>query len=923
MNTNKVGLHVAANCGGCGGIDAYWRRLDEAGIPFTVYSANDAGLLVAAAKHSRATLVYRDVVASTVDPSDYSRNPATTGYAYWEATKLKLPNSIKGLSERYWIELLNEPGREPEQADWVGWLMFHMAGYALKEGYRVMGPGWAPGNPEPEAWESAGWRAYLELCAANRDRAAVSLHEYALDNDIHHGEPWLIGRFRQLYLACGRMGVRVPRIFITECGWTLNSMPPNAQAKDDIDYLARMYADYPEIVSAHLWTLQSGRGNGYLPQRLNALLPWLTEYTLTMRFPDVEPEEPTEPLPVSNQLFNPSFEDGWTDADTFPGQHPKGWRVEWNMGEGYDNPHSEWPYQLGEGVHKSSAMLPASERTTYIWDGEWTYKLFAGQRCFWARLKQAVELTPGRYRLATPVWVDCYRWVGKKDYAVEPWQAERMVKVNGVTVQPWSLMVSGTRSPNVTEFDHAGGVCELAIHFRCNWPISNNLWLDGWSLEAVTVAEPPPPGKHKAIVVKLPQDMSEEEWLAAAKYAFGFRHTMTASHDDMMTALRGGSAESYVKLAYPERQRDVEELVRAAGYGVAPIFETKPAEFRLANPLPMSPLYVNSPFNHPRDYGLHEGIDLAAKLGNMVVAACGGVVESVRSTDPGTGYGKYVRVRSEVDTVTWKVWYAHLDRISVTVGKVLKTGDEIGFAGSSGNSTGPHLHLTVQRIPGGASGYAVDSVVDPAPLLGLAASSLPGLEIDLLPYLRGDGRLYDVRHASGATETFQTQSGSGNVFYQVKNAQWEELSVDETYIWRGTDTSPGPDSQGVQRFYRQWEADKPMARWCLRRMSVGQEFVAAQPHNVQFYRKDDCRPLKENSGIATNRIKLIARHGSVTWGSLVINDVLELRSPHETYYYARGHGLVAWGANWGTSHIVRVYQRGDRADLVREKLNCS
>lgn len=744
MNTNKVGLHVAANCGGCGGIDAYWRRLDEAGIPFTVYSANDAGLLVAAAKHSRATLVYRDVVASTVDPADYSRDPATAGYAYWEATKLKLPNSIKELKGRCWIELLNEPGREPEQADWVGRLMVHMAGHALREGYRVMGPGWAPGNPEPEAWQSAGWRAYLELSAANPDRAAVSLHEYALDNDIHHGEPWLIGRFRQLYFACGRMGVRVPRIFITECGWTLNSMPSDAQAKDDIDYLASMYADYPEIVSAHLWTLQSGRGNGDLPRRLNALLPWLTEYTLTTRFPDVEPDNPTEPIPVSNQLFNPSFENGWTDADTFPGQHPKGWRVEWNIGADYDNPHSEWPYQLGEGVHKSSAMLPASERTTFIWDGEWTYKLFAGQRCFWARLKQVAELTPGRYRLVTPVWVDCYRWVGQKDYKVEPRQAETMVKVNGVTVKPWTPMVAGTRSSNVTEWDHAGGACDLAIHFRCNWPISNNLWLDGWSLEAVAVVAPPAPGKHKAIVVKLPQDMSETEWLEVAKYAYAFRHTMTASHDDMITVLRGGSADSYVKAAFPERQQDVDRLVREAGYSVVPIFD-QAAAFRLTNPIPARALVVNSPFNHPRDYGLHEGLDLAAAHGDIVVAAVGGIVESVRTTDPGTGYGKYARVRSQVGDVVWKVWYAHLDRVSPAVGAVLKAGDALGVAGSTGNSTGIHLHLTVQRIPGGASGYAVDSVVDPAPLLGLPAGVLPGPAIDLLPYLPGDGRLMEEK----------------------------------------------------------------------------------------------------------------------------------------------------------------------------------
>lgn len=289
---SKIGLHVAANCGGCAGIESYWQSLEAAGVPFTVYSANDAGLIVAGSKYSKANLVYRDVVASTVDPADYGRDPATEAYAYWEATKLKLPNSIKELKGRCRIELLNEPGREPRQADWVGWLMYHMAGYAIKEGYRVMGPGWAPGNPEPEAWSSAGWRAYLGLCAEKPDWAAVSLHEYSLDNDIHHLEPWLVGRFRFLLEACAVMGITPPRIWITECGWTLNSMPTDAQAKADIAYLAKLYAGQAEIQAASLWTLQSGAGNGNLPQRLNALISWLTQFSVTARFPEPEPMKP-------------------------------------------------------------------------------------------------------------------------------------------------------------------------------------------------------------------------------------------------------------------------------------------------------------------------------------------------------------------------------------------------------------------------------------------------------------------------------------------------------------------------------------------------------------------------------------------------------------------------------------------------------
>ena len=61
MAYSKVGFHIAANCGGCTGIAEYWAELDAAGIPFTVYSANEAGVITQAAQYQQATLIYRDV----------------------------------------------------------------------------------------------------------------------------------------------------------------------------------------------------------------------------------------------------------------------------------------------------------------------------------------------------------------------------------------------------------------------------------------------------------------------------------------------------------------------------------------------------------------------------------------------------------------------------------------------------------------------------------------------------------------------------------------------------------------------------------------------------------------------------------------------------------------------------------------------
>ena len=61
----------------------------------------------------------------------------------------------------------------------------------------------------------------------------------------------------------------------------------------------------------------------------------------------------------------------------------------------------------------------------------------------------------------------------------------------------------------------------------------------------------------------------------------------------------------------------------------------------------------------------------------------------------------------------WITWYAHLDLMFPGIGEIVKRGDLIGLGGNTGKSTGPHLHLTVQHVGHGLSGYVVKDVVDP------------------------------------------------------------------------------------------------------------------------------------------------------------------------------------------------------------------
>jgi len=74
------------------------------------------------------------------------------------------------------------------------------------------------------------------------------------------------------------------------------------------------------------------------------------------------------------------------------------------------------------------------------------------------------------------------------------------------------------------------------------------------------------------------------------------------------------------------------------------------------------------------------------------------------------GYGNYVVVKHADG---WRTWYGHLDSISCAVGDLVRRHGLVGFAGSSGRSTGPHLHLTVQHWGHGSSGYNIPHVVDP------------------------------------------------------------------------------------------------------------------------------------------------------------------------------------------------------------------
>jgi murein DD-endopeptidase MepM/ murein hydrolase activator NlpD len=118
--------------------------------------------------------------------------------------------------------------------------------------------------------------------------------------------------------------------------------------------------------------------------------------------------------------------------------------------------------------------------------------------------------------------------------------------------------------------------------------------------------------------------------------------------------------------------------------------------------------YRSSPDNE-----FHPGVDLGANYGDAVHASAAG---TVASADWDGGYG----LKVDIDHGNgYHTWYAHLSKAEVTPGQYVHKGQEIGLVGSTGFSTGPHLHYQVML-----NGTAVD----PEPFLsGVPAKVLAAL----------------------------------------------------------------------------------------------------------------------------------------------------------------------------------------------------
>lgn len=106
--------------------------------------------------------------------------------------------------------------------------------------------------------------------------------------------------------------------------------------------------------------------------------------------------------------------------------------------------------------------------------------------------------------------------------------------------------------------------------------------------------------------------------------------------------------------------------------------------------------------------GGHRGLDIAGDYGTPIVAADAGTVIEANDYDSwGDSWGYYVLI---YHNGTYTTRYAHLSSLAVSQGQTVSQGQIIGYEGSTGNSTGPHLHFEI---------YENGTRVNPEPFLGL------------------------------------------------------------------------------------------------------------------------------------------------------------------------------------------------------------
>ncbi len=190
--------------------------------------------------------------------------------------------------------------------------------------------------------------------------------------------------------------------------------------------------------------------------------------------------------------------------------------------------------------------------------------------------------------------------------------------------------------------------------------------------------------------------------LANSSNAADIAAPLRAAQEARQTALGSGDAE-FRKLFTSWRSLDrlpTNNLAAASSLPQAQVGITGGTSVSIPSRMPVEGITMTSGFGmrfHPvlGGYRAHKGVDLAASIGTPVHATADGIVSQAEWF---SSYGLYVSIEHGGELQTR---YGHMSRLNVAAGQQVHKGDVVGFVGSTGRSTGPHLHYEV-RVAGQA-----------------------------------------------------------------------------------------------------------------------------------------------------------------------------------------------------------------------------
>jgi murein DD-endopeptidase MepM/ murein hydrolase activator NlpD len=298
--------------------------------------------------------------------------------------------------------------------------------------------------------------------------------------------------------------------------------------------------------------------------------------------------------------------------------------------------------------------------------------------------------------------------------------------------QPDSMLVLIARTGNL--HDALVAAADLVVAGQRAHAVQARLEADLLNLQASRAARLADLDRENSVINQLSASVS------ALSDAVTVENDISSQLDGLIAQIRAAQAgirnqspdltASLAQLLEQQEQVLIQRAYQAAwsqaevGAGLAMVSRTLPigvtlpglilswpiAGARITQPFGPSDLLLEPPLGPYAHF--HTGVDLAAPLGTPVTAAADGVVVAVNHTR--VGYGNYVIVAHGGGIMTL---YAHLLDTSVNVGDRVFRGQRVGREGSSGLSTGPHLHFELR---------VNDQVTNPMPYLPpLSGSTTP------------------------------------------------------------------------------------------------------------------------------------------------------------------------------------------------------